>query len=143
MPIIFEEINQPILRQIRSKCKAFKKTNDTLKNHTLKDYQLKSFNSQCFNNAERSKKKKDRKNKWQQKKDFNTPAIGVNKEPTRNNNDKYSKKQKRRALKKDLNKIICYNCDKKGHYLIKYLELPKMTQKTSISLGNLFIGNWY
>lgn len=143
MLIVFEEINRPILRHIKSKCKAFQKTNNILKNHTLKNNQLKSFNSQYFNNAERSKKKKDRKNKWQQKKDFNTPASGVKKELTKNNNDKHSKKEKRRAPKKDLSKIICYNYDKKGHYLNKCLELSKMTQKTSISLGNLLIGYWY
>lgn len=72
----------------------------------------KGFNSQHSNNAEESKKEKDKKKRWQQKKDSNTSAIGVNAEPTRNGGTLMKQKQGF-GFKKDLSEIICYNYDKK------------------------------
>ena len=56
----------------------------------------------------KNKKKKQQKNKQ----DFTISVTELNEAEIGN------KKKK----KKDVNKITCYNCNKKKHYLTKYLE---------------------
>ena len=111
-----------------------------MKDHTSKDKRLEGSNFEPSNNAEESNKEKNKKRKWQQKKESNTPLTNVNAEPTSNTEN--LKKWKRGAPKKDLSKITCYNCDKKGHYSNKCPDLLKLSQKTSIGLGDLLVDDW-
>lgn len=62
--------------------------------------------SKPFNKDRKDKKKKQQKNN----RDSTTPAIGINMA------EFDDKKQK----KKDVNKTIYYNCDKKRQYTTKY-----------------------
>ena len=68
-------------------------------------------NSEIFDKAKKNKKGKQHKNKQ----DFTNLAIGVNM-------TKVGDKKKR---KKDVSEIICYNCNKKKHYITKCLESQK------------------
>ena len=82
---------------------------------------------QRFDNAETSEKarKKKKKNDCRNKRDLcaqegSTPATGFN---TIDAND--SKKKKNGSNRRDPSKVVCYNCNKKGHYLNKCPKPPK------------------
>ena len=81
-------------RRDKSKAKAFIPT-------FTQDFEL-------FDKVRKDKKKKQHK----AKRDFTNPAIGINKVKIGN----YKKR------KKNINEIIYYNCNKKGHYLDKCPE---------------------
>ena len=76
--------------------------------------------SEPSNKAMKDKKKKHHRDKRNSKepKDSTTPASRVNAAEVRS---------KRRKNKKDLSEIMCYNCNKKGHFVNKYLE-PRQTK---------------
>lgn len=73
-----------------------------------------SISAQNFKSSDEGKndkKKKQQKNKQ----DSTNLATGINAIKTDNIKMK----------KKNVNKIMCYNCDKKKHYTIKYLKPQK------------------
>ena len=65
------------------------------------------------------KARKDKKQKQHKAKQDSTPATGVNMAEVGNY----------KTRKKDISKITYYNCNKKGHYLNKYVELWKSKKK--------------
>ena len=69
---------------------------------------------------------------WQQGQGQNTPTTSVNATAVKKDKDKDKDK-------KDLSNIECYTCKQKGHYTNK---CPKKSQKTSVGLDNLHIGDW-
>ena len=82
---------------------------------------------QHFDSAETSKKarKEKKKNNRQNKRDRraqkgSTPPTGVN---TINADD--SKKKRNGSNRCDPSEVVCYNCNKKGHYSNKCPEPPK------------------
>ena len=82
---------------------------------------------QRSNSAETSEKawKEKKKNDCQNKKDCraregSTPATGVN---TTDADD--SKKKRSGSNRRDPSEVVCYNCNKKGHYSNKCPEPPK------------------
>ena len=92
--------------------KASKSSASTLASTSIQD-------SEPSNKAKKDKKKKyyQGKRDFREPKDFTTPASGVNAMGVR--------AKGRRRNKNDVSKITCFNCNKKGHYSNKYLELPK------------------
>lgn len=85
-----------------------------MKNHCRDKFKAKAFkpsstpDSKPSDKSRKDKKKKQQKNQW----DFTIPATEVNAAEI---GDKKKKK-------KDVNEITYYNCNKKKHYLTKYLE---------------------
>ena len=73
-----------------------------------------THNSELFDNARKDKKKKQYKAKWE----GSTPAIRVNTAQTRKSC------QKKKKLR-DLSMIMCFNCNKRGHYASTCPEQPK------------------
>ena len=72
---------------------------------------MSSQDSKPSNKVKKDKKKKQHKHK----RDSTNPAIGIN-------ITRVGDKKKR---KKDLSKIICFNCKKKRHYAIKCQKSQK------------------
>ena len=70
----------------------------------------------------RKKKKKKDKQHWGQKPQNSAPATRVNSTTT---SVGHLSASGRSQPQKDLSQIICYNCNKKGHYATKCLEPPK------------------
>ena len=88
---------------------------------------LKALSPQRFDSAETFDKarKKKKKNKCRNKRDCRArkgsiPATGVN---TTNADD--SKKKRNGFNRRNPSEFVCYNCNKKGHYLNKCPKLPK------------------
>lgn len=81
------------------------------------------------NKARKDKKKKQHKNK-KDSRDFTTLAIGINMAKVRN---------KKKRKKKNMNEVMCFNYDKKGHLQTSVRSFG--SQKTSDSLGNLHAGD--
>ena len=75
--------------------------------------------SEPSNNARKDKKKRHQdKRGSREPKDSSTPASGVNKA-------KVGGGEQRKKNKKDLNKVMCFNCNKKGYYSNRCLKPPK------------------
>ena len=76
-------------------------------------------NSELSNKAKKDKKQKYYQGKKDSRKpkDFIILALGVNTAEVEG--------KRRRRNKKDVSKIMCFNCNKKGHYSNKYPKLPK------------------
>lgn len=70
-----------------------------------------NHDSEPFNKAKKDKKKKQQKNKRY----FNNSVTRVN----------ATKVDNKKKKTKDVNKITCYNCDKKEHYFTSCLEAQK------------------
>ena len=97
----------------KNESKAFKRSASTLASASTQD-------SEPSNKVKKDKKKKN----WQSKRDFrerkdsSTLASGVNAAEVGGGEQK-------RKNKKDISRVTCYNCNKKGHFSNKYTELPK------------------
>lgn len=78
----------------------------------------KSHNSSTFTNQPQNQAlKKDKRNHWEEHKDYLATRVNATKVPK---NDK--------ALK-DLSYVKCYICYQKGHYANKRLNKPKNQQQ--------------
>ena len=80
----------------------------------------------CSNESANSNRK-DKRREWLKKKKNSTPAIRDN-----------AIKSKKKRIPGNTSQVTCYNCQKKGHFVNK-----STSQKTSVSLGNLYAGNWW
>ena len=78
-----------------------------------------STNPELSDKARKDKKKKQHRDKRDSRepKDSTTPASGVNAAEVGG--------KERRRNKKDVSKITCFNCNKKGHYSNRCPEPPK------------------
>ena len=81
-----------------------------------------SDSTETSKQARKEKKKKDKQHRGQKPRD-STPAIRVNSTAT---SEGHLSSNERSQPQKNLSQIICYNCNKKNHYVIKCLELPKI-----------------
>ena len=71
--------------------------------------------------ARKEKKKNNRRNKRDRRaREGSTPAIEVN-----TTDADGSKKKKNGSNRRDPSEVVCYNCNKKGHYSNKCSEPPK------------------
>ena len=93
-----------------------------------RDHQKGRHNRNCCNCSHRSSKPQG-----------STPATGVNTTKTPARND-CGRDQPARREDKNINRTTCYNCNKKGYFANQYPS--PISQKTNISLGDFFIGDW-
>ena len=80
-----------------------------------------SDSAEISEKAQKKKKKNDRQNKRDcRAREGSTPATGVN------TTDADNRKKKRNSCnRRDPSEVVCYNCNKKGHYLNKCPKPPK------------------